>query len=214
VSARALRSVNSDTIAASKHRGVSRGVWSMHLKPPTVPPAATAAFQAAIGPRVLPGAYTVKLTRGDKVYTSQLNVALDPRAKYTIEDRRAQFDLVNRLAADLNHMSWAVDAILQVRDNATAQKKTDLAEAADKIRAKIVATKEGGAITGEERLREFLTGLYGDVNGYDGRPTAQQVARADSLTHELEDVIKEFRDLAAKYNMPVMSEETWKSAHQ
>jgi hypothetical protein len=186
----------------------------MHLKPPTVPPAATAAFQAAIGPRVLPGAYTVKLTRGDKVYTSQLNVALDPRAKYTIDDRRAQFDLVNRLAADLNHMSWAVDAILQVRDNATAQKKTDLAEAADKIRAKIVATKEGGAITGEERLREFLTGLYGDVNGYDGRPTAQQVARADSLTHELEDVIKEFRDLAAKYNVPVMSEETWKSAHQ
>jgi len=36
-------------------------------------------------------------------------------------------------------------------------------------------------ITGEERLREFLGGLYGDVNGYEGRPTDQQAARADAL---------------------------------
>ncbi|HJZ99663.1 MAG TPA: hypothetical protein VKE70_24300, partial [Candidatus Solibacter sp.] len=203
-----------DTISASKHRGVSRATWSMHLKPPTVPPAASAAFQAAFGPRVLPGTYTVKLTRGDKVYTSQLSVAMDPRARYTLEDRRAQFELVNRLAAMLNHMSWTVDAILAVRDKATAEKKTALAEAADKIRAKIVATKEGGAITGEERLREFLAGLYGDVNGYDGRPTNSQAARADALARELEDVIKEFGDLAAKNGATVLSEEEWKKAHE
>jgi hypothetical protein len=203
-----------DTIAASKHRGVSRAEWSMHLKAPTVPPAASAAFQAAIGPRVMPGNYTVKLTRGDKVYTSQLNVVMDPRATYTVEDKRAQFELVNKLAAQLNHMSWAVDAIIAVRDAAIQQKKTDLAEAADKIRAKIVATKEGGAITGEERLREFLTGLYGDVNGYDGRPTAQQSARADSLSRELEDVITEFRALAAKYNAEILSEDSWKKSHE
>jgi hypothetical protein len=203
-----------DTVAASKHRGVSRATWSMHLKPPMVPPAASAAFAAAIGPRVVPGAYTVKLTRGDKVYTSQLNVVLDPRATYTIEDKRAQFDLVNHLAALLNHMSWAVDAIIAVRDTAIQQKKTDLAEAANKIRAKIVATKEGGAITGEERLREFLAGLYGDVNGYDGRPTNQQVARADSLSRELEDVIKEFRDLTTRYNVAILSESDWKKSHE
>jgi len=58
-----------DTVATSKHRGVNRATWSMHLKPPTVPPAASAAFAAAFGPRVLPARYTVKLTRGDKVYT-------------------------------------------------------------------------------------------------------------------------------------------------
>ena len=203
-----------DTIAASKHRGVNRATWSMHLKPPTAPPAATAAFQAAIGPRVPPGVYTVKLTRGDQVFTTQLNIVLDPRAKYGVEEKRAQFELVNRLAAMLNHMSWAVDAILAVRDQAMQKKQTDLAEAADKIRAKIVATKEGGAITGEERLREFLAGLYGDVNGYDGKPTDQQVQRADALARELEDVIKEFQALAAKYNVPVPSEADWQKAHE
>ena len=55
------------------------------------------AVAAAQGPRVLPGAYTVKMTKGDKVYTEQLNVVLDPRAKFTVEDRKAQFDLTMKL---------------------------------------------------------------------------------------------------------------------
>src|SRR5205823_1579460 len=131
-------------------------------------------------------------------YTTQLNVALDPRAKFTLEGRKAQFDLVNKLGDALNHMSWVVDAIIGVRDDAQSRaaslpqndalraKLQQLATAADQIRSKVVATKEGGAITGEERLREYLGGLYGDVSGYEGRPTDSQVARAAALARELE----------------------------
>ncbi len=229
-----------DTLTASDHRGVSRAAWSMHLKPPTVPPAASALFGAAIGPRVLPGTYTVKMTRGDKVYTSKLSVVPDPRATYSLDDRKAQFNLATRLGQTLNHMSWAVDSIVGVRDGANAraarltsgdalrQKLVDLAEAADKIRGRIVATKEGGMITGEERLREYLGDLYGSVNGYEGRPTDSQVARADVLSRELEDVIKQFadltdlqlpglnRELAAKNLDPlrVIPEAEWQAAHR
>jgi hypothetical protein len=167
----------------------------MHLKAPRVPPAATAAFGATVGPRVLPGVYTVRMTRGEKVYNTQLTVALDPRSKFTVDDRKLQFDLVNRIGAMLNRMSDAVDAIITARDAALRANAPDKAAAIDKIRTKIVATKEGGAITGEERLREFLAGLYGDVSGYEGRPTASQVARTDALGRELEDVIKEFTTL-------------------
>jgi photosystem II stability/assembly factor-like uncharacterized protein len=199
-----------DTVVSSKHRGVNRTTWSMHLKSPRVPPAATAMFGAAVGPRVLPGTYTVRMTKGDQVYTTQLNVTLDPRATFTLADRKAQFDLVTKLAASLNHMSWAVDAIVGVRDGALArasklaandpvrQQAEQLAGAVDGIRSKIVATKEGGMITGEERLREYLAGLYGDVAQYEGRPTDSQVARADALGRELEDVIHEFTDLTAR----------------
>jgi hypothetical protein len=140
-------------------------------------------------------------------------VVLDPRATYTVDDKRAQFALVSRLTDLLNHMSWVVDAIVAVRDTAAQKKMTDLAEAANTLRSKIVATKEGGAITGEERLREFLAGLYGDVNGYEGRPTDSQVARADALAHELEDLIQEFRALAAKYSVSILSEDDWRKAH-
>ena len=199
-----------DTVAGSKHRGLNRATWSMRLKAPTVPPAATALFQASVGPRVLPGTYTVKLTKGDQVYTEPLQVVLDPRAAYTVADRKAQFELVMKLHKLLGHMTYAVDAIEGVRDSANARAAKlqpkdpllaplqQLTEQSEQLRSKIVATKEGGMITGEERIREHIGRLYGEVNGYEGRPTDYQVARADSLAHELEDVIHEFQTMTAK----------------
>jgi hypothetical protein len=62
----------------------------------------------------------------------------------------------------------------------------------DELRRKIVATKEGGAITGEERLREFLTTLYGDLTSYEGRPSQTQVERTDAIGRELGDVRRDF----------------------
>jgi len=61
--------------------------------------------------------------------------------------------------------------------------------------------EKGGAVTGEERLREHLGDLYGDVTQYDGRPTDEQVARAAVLDRQLEDVITEFRRLT-EYRLP------------
>jgi hypothetical protein len=199
-----------DTVAGTKHRGLNRANWSMHIKAPAVPPAATALFDAAQGPRVLPGAYTVKMTKGDHVYTEQLKVVLDPRAKYSVDDRKAQFDLTMKIYKTIEHMTWSVEAIEGVRDavNARAAKLPakdplrsqleQLAKKCDELRSKIVATKEGGMITGEERIRELLGQVYGAVNGYEGRPTDYQAARADSLAHELEDVINSFRQLTEK----------------
>ncbi len=204
-----------DTVAGSKRRGLNRATWSMHLPPPNVPAAATAAFEAATGPRVVPGRYSVRLTRGEKVYTAPLEIAMDPRARYTLDDRRAQFDLAQKIAGMLNRMSETVTSILRVRDAANARaarvdssdplkaQLTGLAAAADKLRTRIVATKEGGAITGEERLREYLTGLYGDVNRYDGRPTDSQVARAEALGRDLDDVIREWNTLTGRELAPL-----------
>src|SRR5438552_16013835 len=68
----------------------------------------------------------------------------------------------------------------------------------DELRKKIVATKEGGAITGEERLRENLADLYGNVNSYEGRPSQTQIERADAIARELGDVVKSFDAWMAK----------------
>jgi photosystem II stability/assembly factor-like uncharacterized protein len=198
-----------DSVVSTKHRGVNRATWPMRLKPPKVPPAASAMFQAAQGPRVLPGVYTVKMTKGDQTYTTKINIAMDPRATYSLADRKEQLALTLKLASVLNHMSWAVDAIVKVRDSALGDaSKVDpkskihdelvsLAESADTIRKKIVATKEGGAITGEERLREYVGDLYGDVSQFEGRPTDEQVARAEVLGRQLDDVVAEFNQVTA-----------------
>ena len=63
---------------------------------------------------------------------------------------------------------------------------------------KIVATKEGGAITGEERIREKTSSLYGSLTNYEGKPADYQLARIDSLKKELGDVETEFEAFVSK----------------
>ena len=121
-----------------------------------------------------------------------------------------QFDLSMKLYNLLNEMTFAVDRINGVRTslddrvsklpaNDAAGKRLRTASAqVDEIRKKIVATKEGGMITGEERLRENLGDLYGGVIFYEGRPTQMQQMRTDALTRELADVVASFDAWAAK----------------
>jgi photosystem II stability/assembly factor-like uncharacterized protein len=201
------------TIPSSKRRGLSRVTWSMRLKAPTVPPAASAAFGAAFGPRVLPGTYTVRLTKDQNVYTTPLQVVMDPRSTHTAEDRKADFDLAMKLYGSLSEMNTAVNRINGVRlalddraaklpaNDALAKKLKAASAQVDERRKKIVATKEGGMITGEERLREFLTELYGNLVFYEGRPSDAQVMRADALAKELADVVAAF-DAWAKKELP------------
>jgi photosystem II stability/assembly factor-like uncharacterized protein len=198
------------TVPSTKRRGLSRVRWSMRLKPPKVPPAASAAFGAAFGPRVLPGTYTVKMTKDDKVYTLPLQIVPDPRTTHTLADRQAQFALANRLSSLLGDMSFAVERMNGVRagladragklpaGDALAQKLRDASAAADVMRKKIVATKEGGMITGEERLRENLADLYSAVVFYDGRPSQMQLDRTAAIAHELSDVVAAFDAWSAK----------------
>lgn len=199
------------TIPTNKRRGLSRATWSMRLKAPKVPTAASAAFGAAFGPRVLPGTYTIKMTRNKEVYTTQLRIVADPRSKHTPEDRKAQFDLSMKLYNLLGDMTFTVEGINRIRlalDERAARLPANdplrerlLAASAqvDELRRKIVATKEGGAITGEERLREHLTTLYGNVVvSYEGRPSQTQIERADALSRELADVVKSFEEWTAK----------------
>jgi hypothetical protein len=182
----------------------------MRLAPPKVPTAASADFGASTGPRLLPGTYTVRMTKDKQVYTTELKVMPDPRATYSPEDRRAQLDLSMKLYNLLGDMTFAVERINQVRlaldDRASrlaagdplAQRLRAASARVDELRKKIVATKEGGMVTGEERLRENLTGLYGNVTGYEGRPSQTQVERTDALARELADVTRDFDAWVAK----------------
>ena len=69
-----------------------------------------------IGPRVLPGIYTVKMTRGTETYTTKLDVQLDPRATYTVADRKLELDAAMRVYALLGDLSFDVDRINGVHD--------------------------------------------------------------------------------------------------
>jgi photosystem II stability/assembly factor-like uncharacterized protein len=193
-----------DTLPASVRRGINHVYWSMRAKPPRVPPAAQVAFNSTQGPRVPPGTYTVRMTKGKQTYTTKLDVGLDHRATYTAADRKAEYDAALRVRDLFGGMTDLVAKINGVREqikadsaklaegNALRKQLGDLDDKADAIRKKIVATKEGGAITGEERLREHADTLYGAITAYDGKPTDYQMARIDSLKRELDDVSSDF----------------------
>jgi photosystem II stability/assembly factor-like uncharacterized protein len=198
------------SVPSSKRRGLNRVNWSMRLPAPRVPTAASASFGAQYGPRVLPGTYSVRMTKDKDVFTTNLQVVPDPRSTTTAADRQAQFTLAMKLYDALGAMSNTVDRLNSVRlaldDRAAKAKNASLAQRlrtassqVDELRKKIVATKEGGMITGEERLRENLTDLYGNIGAfYEGAPSQMQIERADALARELADVQKDFDAWTAK----------------
>ncbi len=193
-----------DSLPASVRRGINRVQWSMRTKPPRVPPAAQIAGNSIVGPRVVPGVYTVRMTKGKDVFETTLKVVLDRRDSFSLADRQAQFDAATRIKTLFGNMSDLVARINAVRSAADAEaaglpaqdaarkQLASLSDQADAIRQKIVATTEGGAITGEERLREHTDELYGAIMSYEGRPTDYQLASIDTLTRELGDVQKAF----------------------
>ena len=162
-----------DTLPAGKRKGINRVVWTMQVAPPRVPTAAQAAFSGTQGPRVVPGNYTVRMTKGGKVYEQYLAVGLDRRATFTLADRQAQYDeamkahaLFGRMTDDVDRLNGlrllAQERVARVAGNPAARAALEKFEArADELRKLVVATKEGGAITGEERLREHLDYAYG-----------------------------------------------------
>ena len=198
-----------DTIPGSVRRGINRVEWSMRTKAPRVPPAAQIAGNSIQGPRVVPGVYTVRMTKGKDVFETKLQVGLDRRATFSVADRQAQFDAANRVKKIFGEMSDLVARINAVRSaadaetaklpaqDATGKQLAALSNSANDIRKKIVATTEGGAITGEERLREHTDQLYGAIMSYEGRPSDYQMAAIDTLTRELGDVQKAFADFQA-----------------
>lgn len=206
-----------DSLPASKRPGLNRVIWGMREKPPRVPPAAQLAGAGIQGPRLLPGTYTVRMTKAGKVSETKLTVGLDRRVKFNEADRKAQFDAAMKVHALFGDESALMDRILFLR-GALAKSKGALPEGdelrktvtgfddkVDKVRKQIVATTEGGAITGEERLREHTDQLYGAILAYEGKPADYQIANIEALRKELGDVTKEFEDLLAK-DLPALND--------
>src|SRR5438067_91155 len=206
-----------DELPASKRPGLNRVTWSMRAKPPRVPPAAQVAFNGVRGPRLVPGVYTIRLTKNGKTTETKLTIGLDRRAKFGEADRKAQFDAAMKVRALFDEESALMDRIVALRGalaktgsalpESDPLKKTvsDFDSKVDAVRKQIVATKEGGAITGEERLREHTDQLYGALLSYEGKPGDYQLAYIDALKRELADASNELAALVAK-DLPALND--------
>jgi hypothetical protein len=197
------------SIPGGKRRGINRVSWPMRLPPPKVPPA-TNLVPAFEGPRVLEGTYTVKLIKGKKTLTGSVELVPDPRSPHSAEDRKLQQKTALDLYHMLERMTYLVDSITDLRDQAraraaklpdrsrTAKRLTAYADSLEQFRGTLVSTSEAGWLSGEERLREKLGNLYGGINSYTGRPTKSQLDRLGVLRDQLEKAFTDFDALAGQ----------------
>ncbi|MEK7329396.1 MAG: glycosyl hydrolase, partial [Candidatus Eisenbacteria bacterium] len=199
-------------VPGAKRRGINRLAWPTRLKAPKVPPATSLVPQAFsfYGPQVPEGTYTVKLIRGKETLASEVTLVPDPRSRQTAEDRAMQQETVHRLYRELASLTYVVDAIMDARDqararaeklgkaDALAKKLGTVADRLEALRKTLVTTREGGQITGEERLREKVGRLYGAVNGYEGRPTNSQLQHAEVLGAQLAEAQSSFDAITGK----------------
>jgi hypothetical protein len=145
---------------------------------------------------------------------------------------------VDTLFAMVERSTWIIQAISAARDEATARAQAlpaadplrkrleSFAAAMEKQRTALVATSKGEGISGDERLREELGTLYGNVNGFDGLPTSSQTERMTVLAKELDSAIVAFEaatskelaalnpELAKKKQAPIepLTREAWEKA--
>lgn len=200
-------------LGASKSRGFNRITWNRLLRGPRAARGANMEGMVGPGPEALAGTYTVRLTKNREVLTETLVIQDDPRSPYTRKDREAIFQARMDLFRQIEDLAFRVDQLMdlqtQLRDRAStadpALKASLLALSSDLEvqRARLVSTREaGGAITGEERLRENLAKLYNFTGMQSGPPSPNQLARIAALRQEAAGCYRELdarvaRDLPA-----------------
>ena len=142
----------------------------------------------------------------------------DPRSKHSAEDRALQRKSVQAAYTMLATLTWADTAAAGLRDalrdrvaklspgDAVRRRAEKLAGELDSFHASLVATSEGGWMSGEEQLREKLGGLYGAMNGYEGRPTKSQLDQLRVLGGRLDQAVAHLEGLG-KSELPAINKE-------
>jgi hypothetical protein len=102
--------------------GVQRAVWDLRYEgAKKIKNAKIDTGDPAQGPRVAPGAFTVRLMAGGKTLTSPIRIVPDPRGDLSQADLEAQTTFAVRVRDDISKVTGLVNDIRSVRDQLKAR---------------------------------------------------------------------------------------------
>jgi predicted secreted protein len=201
---------------------MQRFVWDLHYAPPEVRRSypMTAVLHdtplSPVGPWVLPGVYTVRLTVNGSVYTQTMTVKMDPRISGALEVLQDQFDLsmtcyngllqIAGLRGKITDVRSSIQSIL--KEGGDKEWKNLLNRAGRKVSAldgsvwtedvDPLYDAEYAARSSEETLagmqRKLLL-LMGILQGADAKPTSQVAAAVHDQQGHLKELLARWDEL-------------------
>ncbi|HMG14462.1 MAG TPA: hypothetical protein VK590_03380, partial [Saprospiraceae bacterium] len=187
----------------SKRKGINKIYWNMRMKPPKASETGAALdYGGFMSPLVQPGDYTIKVKVNDQVHEAKLSLIEDPNSPFTLEERQLSRSSSRQLFNLIEEFSFNTQQLVDIQNklklNLPAIKNSgdkklleDYNNKLEVIRKTMVATKTGTAITGEEKMREKLTKLFGEICYFEGRPTEYQMVRMRGFSDEITTKAKE-----------------------
>ena len=198
--------------------GVHRVVWDMRYAPPvSVEGAAFWEESGAAGPLAPPGAYSVRLTRGDTVFSQPFELLVDPRVDVAREDLLEQFrlllairdrlsdthDTANRIAALRTQVATlrtqlaapaSRSAGWRARPGAAAllERLDEIDAALGSIDEQLIQRASGLSYAHPIRLNAKLAALAAVVGSADSAPTQQSRDVFAELSTRLEGLLDRF----------------------
>lgn len=210
--------------------GLNRFVWNLREEGATRLKGNKTGGEAAKGPFVLPGEYTVRLTVGDESFPQPLRVVKDPRTGVSDEALREQHDALVAVRSQLSTLYENVVNLRRVQAQVTGWKERlagneSAVAAADELLAKLAVVEDALILPGEQknvygllvrpRLNAKLATVVSNINSADGRPTASSAALvkeySDAINQQLGELhqilsedVGEFNELVRGADLPAV----------
>jgi hypothetical protein len=200
--------------------GMHRFVWDLHYPPPDsiqhefpISAIYRDTPRYPLGPAVLPGKYTVKLTVNGKSYTQPLTIKMDPRVAATQDDLRRQFELESKIVEAMHSDYEALRQARSVRKQLQAlkgrvapgqladsiaaleKKAADLEGSEGGYGARFLSTAEGRSLA---RLNVGLNNLLSSVDSADAAPTTHALATFRDVQAALREQLARWEEMKTK----------------
>lgn len=185
-----------------------RWVWDLHYPAPAATrhdyPIAAIPHDTPrypLGPTVMPGFYSVKLTVDGKSFTAPVTIKMDPRIKTSAAGLQKKFQAEMTLSSIVTDSSHAITQAESIRgqleklhDRGSEDVKKAVADAEKKLDS-IVGTAGGflappSAEANLRRLNGNASTLYQGIWQVDAEPTAAQNEAMAAVEHDQADVMK------------------------